>query len=140
MKTFKLINLDILEKQGEELHTLTVDLIDGLIINREDDQNRWLIEAYTDQEYLELFQNTKKVDRDLVLQVKISKETNQPATFLVKVVDINQIGDNMNVLFTGTIVNKKQEYIEQVLQDLIDQGYQGQELLEKFRKKFTSSV
>ncbi|MBO8155490.1 MAG: YwpF-like family protein [Bacillaceae bacterium] len=140
MKTFKLISLDVLQKQGEELHTLMIDLVDGLIINREDEQNRWLIEAYTDQEYLQLFRKAKKEDRELVLQVKISKETNQPATFLVKVVAINEIGDYMNVLFLGTIVNKKQEQIENVLQELIEQGYQGEMLLKKFKKRFSQSI
>ena len=48
MKTFKLISLQIVE----DAKLVDVFLEDGLIINREDDQNSWLLEAYTDHTHL----------------------------------------------------------------------------------------
>ncbi|GAA0494242.1 YwpF-like family protein [Salinibacillus aidingensis] len=135
MKTFKLISLDVLEKQGDELKNMPIDLTDGLIINREDEDNHWLVEAYMDDSYKDYFQQMQDENREYVLQVKISKESNEPATMMVKLVGLNQIGSSMNVLFLGTLLNRKQEKVEEMLQALIQEGYQGTELLEKFKEK-----
>ncbi|MBB6454828.1 phosphoketolase [Salirhabdus euzebyi] len=135
MKTFKLVSLDVLEKQGEELTNRPINLIDGLIINREDDKNRWLIESFVDKQYESFFHRAKEFDQELVLQVKITKETNQPASLMVKIVGINEIGSGINVLFMGTLINRKQEKVEEMLQYLIEEGYQGEELLTMFKKK-----
>lgn len=51
MKTFKLISLDIIEEKNEDITQRRIKLLDGLIINREDDHGRWIIEAYVDQSY-----------------------------------------------------------------------------------------
>ncbi|WP_102027536.1 YwpF family protein [Salirhabdus sp. Marseille-P4669] len=134
MKTFKLVSLSVLEKVEDVLTTKDIELIDGLIINREDEQNQWLIEAYTHNRYKDFFDTLKKEKREKVLQVKITKPTNTPATFMVKVKNVNKIGGNINVLFLGTIINRKREKVEEMLQELIEEGYQGAELLEQFKK------
>ncbi|SET93047.1 YwpF-like protein [Salinibacillus kushneri] len=135
MKTFKLISLDVLEKRGDELTNKPIDLKDGLIINREDEQNHWLVEAYMNDSYKPFFQQMMDEKREYVLQVKISKESNEPATIMVKMVGINKIGESMNVLFKGTLLNRKQEKVEEMLQGLIQEGFQGAELLEKFKER-----
>ncbi|MRG85598.1 YwpF family protein [Salinibacillus xinjiangensis] len=135
MKTFKLISLDVLEKNGDELINRPIPLNDGLIINREDDDNHWLIEAYMDDNQKEYFQQKKNENREHVLQVKISKETNEPATMMAKIVGLNNIGNAINVLFIGTLVNRRQDKVEEMLQELIQEGYQGEELLRLFKKK-----
>ncbi len=135
MKTFKLVSLTVLEKQDEELISLPIPLKDGLIINREDEQNRWLIEAYLDKSYKEFFEKLKNNGQEKVLQVKITKETNDPATFIVQILSINDIGDHINVLFMGTIINRNIKMVEKMLKNLIEQGLQGKSLLEEFKKK-----
>ncbi len=55
MKTFKLKKLIVKEGIEAKLLQHEIKLLDGLIINREDEQNRWLIEAFIDQSYLEFF-------------------------------------------------------------------------------------
>ena len=42
--------LDIIENDSRK----KIELIDGLIINREDEENQWIIEAYIDQKYLKI--------------------------------------------------------------------------------------
>ncbi|MFG6116749.1 YwpF-like family protein [Halobacillus sp. MO56] len=135
MKTFKLVSLDLVEEKAEDITQRRIKLIDGLIINREDDKGRWVIEAYVDQSYQSFFEEYVKSEEELLVQVKITKETNQPATFLVKAIDTNIISDNMNVLFMGTIVDRRQDQIEKTLKLLIEEGYQGEELLEAFKKR-----
>ncbi|MDV2888427.1 YwpF family protein, partial [Alkalihalophilus pseudofirmus] len=51
MKTFKLFSLDVLEDD----QSVVVPLVDGLVLNKEDDQSTWLLEAYTDLELYDYF-------------------------------------------------------------------------------------
>ncbi|WP_053219845.1 YwpF-like family protein [Virgibacillus senegalensis] len=134
MKTFKLISLDVLEDQQEEIRPRNIPLLDGLIINREDDQNHWLLEAYLDKSY-EVYFQTLKEENEVMIQGKITKESNQPATFMASVIDINKIGEHINVLFLGTLVDRKKGEIERTLKVLIEEGYQGDELLEQFKDR-----
>ncbi|MFZ0475278.1 MAG: YwpF-like family protein, partial [Halobacillus sp.] len=120
MKTFKLISLDIIEEKNEDITQRRIKLLDGLIINREDDHGRWIIEAYVDQSYQDFFQTMCNNQEEIMVQVKITKPSNQPATFLVTPIDTNVIGDHINVIFMGSIVNRQQEQIEKTLRQLMD--------------------
>ncbi|MGP4075014.1 YwpF-like family protein [Halobacillus sp. K22] len=139
MKTFKLISLDIIEEKHEDITQRRIKLLDGLIINREDDHGRWIIEAYVDQSYQDFFQSMCTNNEEIMVQVKITKPSNQPATFLVTPIDTNVIGDHINVIFMGSIVNRQQEQIEKTLRQLMDEGYQNEELLAAFKKKAEES-
>jgi len=130
MKTFMLKAIDIIENSSRK----KVELIDGLIINREDEENQWIIEAYIDQKYLNYFQELQNQNEKVMIEVKITKETNDPATFITSMIGLNKIGTQMNVLFKGTIaVDQYNSGMEQALKSLIDQGYQGEELLGEFK-------
>lgn len=135
MKTFKLISLDIVEEKNDDITQRRIKLQDGLIINREDDHGRWVIEAYVDESYRDFFETMCENEEQLLIQVKITKENNRPATFMVKPIDVNMIADRMNVIFMGTIVDRQQEQVENVLKQLMDEGYQGEDLLEEFKKR-----
>lgn len=100
MKTFKLKMLKIFE----EKETIEIPLMDGLIINREEDNNYWLIEAYIDRKYKELFEQVKQNKSSVLLEVKITKDTNNPARFQSNLISINDIGENINVLFQGILI------------------------------------
>jgi hypothetical protein len=132
MKTFKLITLNMLNQENDTMES--IELFDGLIINREDDQNQWVIEAYMAKEYKEKFLSIQKEKKEIVVQVKISKETNEPATFKVKVVSVNKIGNNINVILIGSILNGRKRKAEVILEELISKGLEGKELLKNFKE------
>lgn len=133
MKTFKLKGLKVMNNQEESVKRKHIDLIDGLVINREDEHG-WLIEAFTDRKYWDFFTSIKDT-KELMIQVKITREENDPAFFLTEIVSINEIGDNrMNVLFQGKIVDHSKRRIEKLLEMIIEEGYQGRSLLEKFKE------
>lgn len=134
MKTFKLKSLEVIEQKDEEIIQIQIPLIDGLIINQEDENNHWVIEAYTEHCHLDYFNELKEADNEVLLQVKITKESNEFATFITSLIDLNVIGTRMNVLFRGTIVDRQKYKIEEMLTNLINEGYQGNELLEKFKE------
>jgi len=122
-----------MENKDELIDRKTFNLYDGLIINREDEFG-WLIEAYMDDTYYDYF--TSMADNDeIMVKVKISREDNDPAFFITKIVSINTIGENkMNVLFQGKVVDHKKSRIEEMLQMIIEEGYQGESLLKKFKE------
>ncbi|MFC2950282.1 YwpF family protein [Virgibacillus sediminis] len=133
MKTFKLKSLEIMKHEADDIVQDEISLLDGLIINREDAKNRWLIELYTDQSYLDFFKSLYEADEEIIVQGKITKETNQPATFIASVIAVNEISDNMNVLLMGKIVDRQKNKIDEILTLLVNEGYEGEELLRKFK-------
>jgi hypothetical protein len=121
MKTFKLKMLKIMSQQQKIYVHTEVPLIDGLIINREDDHNHWLIEAYIDIEYLEFFKQLHEKKEETIVQVKITKESNEPAFFITSIVGVNEIGESsMNVLLLGTIVEENDQSVGTTLSSLIN--------------------
>ncbi|MEI3604882.1 YwpF family protein [Pseudogracilibacillus sp. SE30717A] len=133
MKTFKLKGLKIMANEEDGVERKQIPLHDGLVINRED-KFGWLIEAYIDKIYLAYFNKVKNVE-ELMIQVKITREDNDPAFFITKVIGINQINeDRINVLFQGEVVDHRKSRIEEMLQMIIEEGYQGESLLKKFKE------
>lgn len=134
MKTFKLKGLEIVENQEEGIKQINIPIIDGLVINREDG-NGWLVEAYIEASHKEFLEILKENTSEIMIQVKITKETNEPAFFITSIVAINDIKENrINVLFQGNVVDVQKSKIEEMLQTIIEEGYQGASLLKKFKE------
>jgi hypothetical protein len=134
MKTFKVISLQVVDK--EELHDF--DIEDGLIINKEDGNSTWLVETYMSQKHLEFFQKVQQQKDDLEIQVVISNKANDPAAFLTSIRGIKKINDRMSILFEGKLKKQRNEYAELLLDDLVQKGYSGDELVKEFREKMMS--
>ncbi|MFD2446736.1 YwpF-like family protein [Bacillus sp. CGMCC 1.16607] len=134
MKTFKLISLQVVE----EYRLVDIALVDGLIINKEDDLNTWLIEAYTDLSHQHLFQQAFDRQQDLIVQVVISKKENDPAAFQTKVSSVKKLDDRVSILFQGKLKRSKSNYAETLLDHLLDKGLSGDTLLMEFKDKMKS--
>jgi len=134
MKTFKLKALEIIEDNDQDIIGKKIPLQDGLIINREDESSTWLIEAYINESYSDYFELLREEKDKVMVQVKITKKSNAPATFITSIYDINKIGYKMNVLFLGKIIDRRKDHIHEMLNKLITKGYQGDELLAKFKE------
>ncbi|WP_428910074.1 YwpF family protein [Niallia sp. Krafla_26] len=131
MKTFKLISLYVVEEHGLK----EINLIEGLVINKENDTRTWLLEAYVSVDYLEYFEELLKKDSPSTLQIIISRRENDPAFFYSQFLKINKLGNGrMSLLFSGYVKNSN-TYVELLLADLIERGLTGQELLQEFKHK-----
>ncbi len=130
MKTFKLISLQIIDDSEAQ----DITLHDGLIINKEDERNRWLIEAYVGANYQDFFTRLLESERETPAQVVISKKENDPASFTTRVLSVKKIDGRLSVLFEGFLKRSK-NYAELLLSDLIEKGLSGEELLSEFREK-----
>ncbi|WP_243354373.1 YwpF-like family protein [Bacillus litorisediminis] len=129
MKTFKLISFQIIE--GETLQD--IPLKDGLIINREDIEKRWLIETFIKEEYVGVFEEAFKNGKELLIQVVITRPENDPAPFRATVVKLKKINESYSVLLEGYINKTRNDYAELLLTYLLDKGISGDQLLEAFK-------
>lgn len=134
MKTFKLMSLEIIEDEG----FVQIPLEDGLIINKEDEQSTWIMEAYVGNQYGELFQTACSEDREIIAQVIISKKENDPAVFITKVCSVKQLQDHVSILLKGTLRKSRTHYAEHLLEHLLEQGFSGEQLLEEFKHKMVT--
>src|SRR5690625_29996 len=134
MKTFKLNSLSILLYEQEEIKKHPIEFIDGLMINREDEEGQWLTEVYLDKQHKDLFQQLKDNNEQTMIEVKITKESNAPVTLNSRILGLNDIGDFMNVLLIGEMVDRRKSMVEDLLSNLITKGYQGEELLKRFKE------
>ncbi|MFC4321950.1 YwpF family protein [Litchfieldia salsa] len=132
MKTFKLVSLSILPDVPLERMQVDVDLIDGLIINREDSRKRWIIEAFVDKKYADSFSTYMANNEELHLKVTITDRSNDPALVAAKVMSVNVFSEHISVLFDAKLERTKFVNSEMILAQLLEEGLQGDDLLKSF--------
>lgn len=139
MKTFKLSSFMILFddeiKSDEEMKGKEIPLVEGLIINKEEVEKNWLLEAVLDSEWKEYFQNYLDTEQSFMTEVTITKKTNDPATLICEVKSVNELEEHIVVHLEGMIVVKKDDLSDMLLKELIDEGFSGDELYQKFRRR-----
>jgi hypothetical protein len=132
VKTFKLISLEVFENDSFR----EIELVDGLIINKEDDQNNWLIEVYAKPDQVDFFEKSLQNQQDQIVRVVITKKDNDPVSFHIKTRSVKKLDKNVSVMLHGTLKRtSRKKYSEILLKDLLDQGLQGESLLIEFKEK-----
>lgn len=134
MKTFKMLSVGIVN----ENHLLDFPLIDGIIINQENSHHLWILEMFLDQKHQASFERWKAEEALLEAKVVISYPENEPAAFRVTVEAVKQIGENISVLMKGRLKRARAQYAEQLLEELIGEGLEGEELLRRFEADMRS--
>lgn len=134
MKSFKLYSLDVVEDDA----SIEVPLVDGLILNKEDERSTWLLEAYTDLSLYDYFKAISEQNRDIIVEAVITKKENAPAYFQTKIVSLTKFEKHISVLFEGKIRRNKSDYSELLLESLLQKGLEGSALLTEFREKIQS--
>lgn len=112
---------------------IQIPFIDALIINKENEENTWLIELFTERAYLSVFENYQSHEKFLV-NVIITKPENDPATFLVNIINSKGIDGYASILLEGTL-SRSRGYAEHLLGALLDKGLSGNELLLAFKEE-----
>lgn len=132
MKTFKLVSLDVVEDD----QAVTVPLADGLIINKEDDHGTWLIEAYTtDLPLFDYFHKILEAQRQLIVEVTITKKENDPTFFQTYVSHLQKLDDHISILLEGFMRRTNKGFSESLLENLLKQGLTGDALLQEFKAR-----
>ncbi|OIK10091.1 YwpF family protein [Bacillus sp. MUM 13] len=136
MKTFKLISLQIADENQE---LIEAELTDGLIINKEDDQSTWLLEALIENEHFKKIQDAlPPVNGEVNIQAVITKKENDPASFNTILRIIKDLEGHKSIMFEGHLQRSRSKYAELLLEDLIQQGITGEALVEQFKEKIRS--
>ncbi len=128
MKTFKMLSLGI-EKNDQ---VTDYPVFDGIIINQENDERSWILEMLIDLPYQEFFDHLLETKEVVAVQVVISYPGNEPAPFEVIVQDVKVMGEQVSVLMKGTLIRARRKYAETLLSELLEDGLEGQQLLERF--------
>lgn len=134
MKTFKLISMQLADDDA----LVDIDMVDGLIINKEDDKGTWLVEVFTDHKYIPYFEDACANDKEIIVQVVITKKENDPAAFSTKVCCVKKLKSHASILLTGKLTRPKSDYPEKLLEYLMDKGLTGEALMAEFKEKMIS--
>ncbi len=134
MKTFKMLSVGILHEERMQ----DFPLIDGIIINQENSHRMWILEMFIDKEHQSIFEKWMADEELLEVKVVISYPENEPAVFRVAVKGVKLIGENVSVLLKGRLKRARAQYAEQLLEELIDEGMGGADLLQRFESDMRS--
>ncbi len=136
MKSFKLISLQIIT---ESKQLIDVELVDGLIINKENKSNTWIVEALVQEShYHKLKGHLPDKNDDVRIQAVITKQENDPAVFKTILKTRKLVDGHVSLLFVGNLQNTRSQYAELLLEDLIKKGYTGDKLIKEFKDKIRS--
>jgi hypothetical protein len=131
MKSFRLISMQIASESG----LTDIQLKEGLIINKEDESDNWLIEVFVDEGYIPHFEQACAEQNDIIVQVVITKKENDPAAFKSKVCNISKVNGSASILLKGNLTKIQNDYPAVLLEYLLDQGFTGEKLLKEFKEK-----
>ncbi|ARK31804.1 YwpF-like family protein [Halalkalibacter krulwichiae] len=136
MKTFKLYSLSLLEGKDGNVHQKLVPIEDGLIINMENQDKLWYIEAVVSGDYFSYFNSVKENQGHVLVDVVITSKGNHPAAMITNVHTITKLSnESISVLLEAKLALKKDDIIEDVLKELVQEGYSQEELLREFKNK-----
>ena len=131
MKTFKLISLQFVDNDK----IMDIELADGLIINKEDEDNTWLVEVFTNSTYQNFFEQAYQNQQEFIIRVVITKKDNDYVSFHIKVCSVKKFENNISIMLAGTLKrNSRRNYAESLLKDLLDKGLNGDELFNEFKE------
>lgn len=132
MKTFKLYSINLLEGQLGAVKQIPIEIKDGLIINMENKEKTWYIDAVFDREHLNYFKQLEEQGKHVLVEVIITSRDNHPAAMITKIDTITELSKHISVLFEGKLARKKGDSISNVLKLLVNEGHEGESLLSKF--------
>lgn len=134
MKTFKLVSMEILENDIG----INIPLKDGLIINKEDENSTWILEAYTELENFNYLQSLQEKKNDIIVQAVITKKENDPAYFQTRIISLKRFENSTSLLLEGHLRRARSNYSELLLESLIKRDLAGDALLTEFKDKMKS--
>lgn len=123
----------------DDKQLVDVELVDGLIINKENTNKTWIVEALVEgNHYDALKSDLPDENKEVHIQAVITKQENDPAIFKAILKTKKLVDGHFSLLFVGTLQNTRSNYAELLLEDLIKKGFTGDQLLKEFKEKIRS--
>ncbi|MFB4159948.1 YwpF family protein [Geomicrobium sp. JSM 1781026] len=134
MKTFRLKGLRLLLEKDTEPGQEKIELHEGLVINREEG-GWWLLEVVVDADAKKVFDQLKEQETDVMMEVIISHENNDPATMVGRIRSGRELESTYSYLIDSKMAMKKEDVFNYILDSLIADGYTGDQLIEEFKNR-----
>ncbi|NHA36654.1 hypothetical protein C1O33_07815 [Staphylococcus schleiferi] len=135
MKTFKAVRFQIVSENS----TVTeYELIDGVIINKENSGTGWLLEIVISEVHQEQMEQYMAEEKLLDIRVVITRPSNDPALFDATIKHITPLKEYISVVFECHIYTLRQVYAESLLEQLVNEGLEGDELITTFNRMMQS--
>ncbi|MCS4487041.1 YwpF-like family protein [Staphylococcus americanisciuri] len=135
MKTFKAVRFQIV---SENSSVTEYELLDGVIINKEDRGTGWLLEIVISDIHKEEMTEYMMNNALLNIRVVITRPSNDPALFDATIKHITQLQDKISVIFECHIYTLRQVYAENLLEQLVAEGLEGEALTKTFNRMMQS--
>lgn len=133
MKTFKLCTMLVLLDNDHE--PKEIPILEGLIINKEEVQKNWLIEAVITKELEGYFNNLYSSYEKFMVEATITNKNNNPATFVCTAKSVTKLKNNISILLDGSLVVKKDDFSDMILKSIISEGFEGDDIVVEFKKR-----
>ena len=131
MKTFKMVSISIVEND----EFIDFDVLDGFVINQETKEGTWILELYTNNSAIPYFDRWMEEDLLLEARVVISYPENEPAGFVTRAIRMKAFDDGrVSILLKGKLKRMRMKYAEHLLQELLEEGYEGDALFDAFEQ------
>lgn len=135
MKTFKAVRFQIIT-DDERINEYEIK--DGVIINKENSGTGWLLEIVLSDIHYETMKAYMDDETLLDIRVVITRPSNDPALFDATIKHITKLEDTISVVFECHIYTLRQVYAENLLEQLVDEGIDGEELVTTFKRMMQS--
>ena len=106
MKSFKIVDI----KMQHENNYIILDLLDGIIINKEAGKDSWIVEVAISEDFKDILEEF--IGTEVTLLIRITRTSNQPALFEGKFLEMNSINRGISLLFIGDIIQQDPNYAE----------------------------
>ncbi|NEU30022.1 hypothetical protein GN156_04415 [bacterium LRH843] len=140
MKTFKLISICLFERKLEKVEKVPIEIKDGLIINMEDQEQTWYIDAVISNDHLTYFQHLKEEGKNVLVEVIITSKDNHPAAMITCIDTITELSEHISVLFEAKLAVKKDDVIENILTHLVNNGHLNKNVLPDVTDEFKNQT
>ncbi|EPE60823.1 hypothetical protein L479_02805 [Exiguobacterium sp. S17] len=134
MKTFRLVQVRLVQDEyGNELN-LPIELLDGLIISKEHD-NEWLLEMLVPTEFAVMLHHYLNKRILLLAEAVITSANNRPAAIAMTFTSERSLSNHHTFVAEGLMLLPKQDPTKQVLDSLISEGVADADLKPSFFEK-----
>ncbi|MGV3244452.1 YwpF-like family protein [Staphylococcus sp. 11261D007BR] len=135
MKTFKAVRFQIV---SDDRSVTEYELYDGVIINKENSGTGWLLEIVISDIHKEQMEMYLDNETMLDIRVVITRPSNDPALFDATIKQITQLNTTISVVFECHIYTLRQVYAESLLEQLVNEGLEGEALITTFNRMMQS--
>lgn len=135
MKTFKAVRFQIV---SDDRSVTEYQLYDGVIINKENSGTGWLLEIVISDIHKEQMEMYLDNETMLDIRVVITRPSNDPALFDATIKQITQLNATISVVFECHIYTLRQVYAESLLEQLVNEGLEGEALITTFNRMMQS--